>query len=112
MACYVAARITEVSNRDSHFSAGEVHGHAALVEERLRQAHFEPLSGPLALLTTHIQLPQLCMVEASVQEVEAISVTIAGVAEGLAVAQGSTVKAIERREAVRVQTAHVTGVAH
>lgn len=60
MARYVAARIAEVSNGDGHFGAGEVHGHAALVEEGLGQAHFEPLGwGPVALLATHVQLPQL-----------------------------------------------------
>lgn len=52
------------------------------------------------------------MVKASIQEVETVSVAVPGEAERLAVAQGCTVEAIERGEAVGVQAADVAGVAH
>lgn len=82
----VIARITEVSNGNCHFCAGVFHGQAPLVEEGFRQPNLEPLGwGPVAVLTAHVQLAKVRMVEAGIQQVETVSVAVGGKADRIPV---------------------------
>lgn len=128
-----AAQAPEVRDGHGHFGTGDpvvvvcgcpprvkVHAQAAhrhVVDEGVGQRHLESLGGPLAVLVdAHAaQLAQLRVVEAGVQHVEAVGLGGGGgggEAQGLVVAEGAAVEAVQRREAVGVQAAHVGGAAH
>lgn len=103
MRSHVAARLAEVTDRNRHFgtcdvvrAALEIHAHApVVVYEGFRQAHLQPLGrGPLAVLAAHVDLAEVRVVEAGFQQVETVSVSVAGVVEWLFVAQGSAVQPV------------------
>lgn len=76
-----------------------------VVDEGVGQRHFESLGGTLAvLIDAHSsELPQVRVVEAGVQHVEAVGVcTVRREPEGLVVVQGSTVETFQGRKAVGV----------
>lgn len=125
-----AGQAAEVCDGHGHFGTGDsvvvrcgpprfkVHPkvpHRHVIDKRVGQRHLESLGRTLAVLVdAHAsELAEVRVVEARVQHVQAVSVrAVGGKTQGLLVVHGPAVQTLQRRKAVRVQTADLCRTAH